>query len=148
MNYATYSADQLRVVMENAKNRGNMEVYTMAKKLRYAAIYRESLETEEKATRLAEFESENRACLAVWEALQADRKEYKKYTATRTRLLEKNRGSIGALVYTIENNSFGSNVLFEEGLFEYSNEALIVKYADLFPEEIVVKCANRLDRAA
>ena len=144
MNYQTMKSAQLRNVYENAINKGETGLAENILALLCKAVLAETIDnTAKTAEQLLESYAEG--YLAVYETREAIERKRKKYTASRTRTLFKNRGTIGAIVRNIEKSpSLGFKKLQAANLLEYSDEYLVCLFPSLFPAVIYEKCKNIL----
>jgi hypothetical protein len=131
------NSDNLYNVLVNCKRKNEIELFNNIRAKYLLAVYRENFAYDEAETRLDNFKLDDKACLAVYEAVLR-LKHGKRQIAGYTRKSNNNHGHLKSVLLSIEKGpADGYEELKAIGALEYSNEALVLKYPDLFPAHIV-----------
>jgi hypothetical protein len=135
--------EQCQTVMKRALARGNHDLY--------AAAFRRFC----KLSGAAHDDPSDPLVRAVYEAIAAyeqtlEEKHDKKVRATRTRQKIAKKGVYQSLLEwsRLRGNRPGFHSLIQAGLPEFTFEAVVVRFADRFPPDVVASCRETLRKAA
>ena len=131
--------EDCRTVMQRARDRNLPDVYNAAFKRFCELIGTENDDPSDPLVR------DFYETLAAYEQLLTE-KNGRNTAASRTRQKIDNKGVHQSLIEwtrgKVETNGF--KLLVEKGLPEYTGEYLVVRYADRFPQDVVILARNRL----
>jgi len=131
--------EECRIVMQRAQERNLPEVYSAA--FKRLCELTGAANDDPSDPLVADFYK----TLAAYEQLLTEKNE-RNTIASRTRQKIANKGIHQSLIEwtrgKIETNGF--KLLVEKGMPEYTGEYLVIRYADRFPDDVVLLARNRL----
>jgi hypothetical protein len=140
MNYDSMNSDKLYNVLVNCKRKNEIELFNNIRAKYLLAVYRENFAHDDNKTSKENMLDNDLAYLIVFEANKRIETGKKGKTAIRTRQAIKNKGQYQAIIDSIKDGpSSGFKELKSIGAHQYSSEALVLRYPDLFPADIVEK---------
>ncbi len=139
------SVAELTTMRDNAKRNGRSDVALKCQQ-RIDVLQMEEYKLDADNPRHREFMHWTMEGLRVYEQRRAEEKGLSSYTANYTRKTLKHRGVIDALsnLATRRGPSLGFNTLSDATQIEWTAEAGVRKFQDLFKPEVIRKATERL----